>query len=62
MQTAANTGQHVTQEAERLGAVRCHRTERFALLRGGNELPAVVLTDFQFIIFCGKTVKLIAIR
>jgi hypothetical protein len=57
VQTAANTGQNITQEAERLRAIGGDGTERFASLRRIDKLTAVMLADFKFILNCRETVN-----
>ena len=61
MQAAADAGQHVSQETERLRAVGGHRAKWRAFFRRGDKLPAVVLADLQFIVFRRETIELVAV-
>ncbi len=53
--------QDVTQKREGFGTIAGDSAKRYPLLRGGDRLAAVMLANFQFIIFRRETVILIAV-
>lgn len=61
MQAAADARQDVTQKREGFGTIAGDSAKRYPFLRGGDRLAAVMLANFQFIIFRRETVILIAI-
>ncbi len=62
VQAAANSGQHVAQEVERLRPIAGDGAKRFPLARFGNQLAAIVFADLQFVVFRREAIILIAIR
>ena len=61
MQAAADARQDVTQKREGFGTIAGDSAKRYPFLRGGDRLAAVMLANFQFIIFRRETVILIAV-
>lgn len=53
--------QDVTQKREGFGTIAGDSAKRYPFLRGGDRLAAVMLANFQFIIFRRETVILIAV-
>lgn len=61
VQAAADARQDVTQKREGFGTIAGDSAKRYPFLRGGDRLAAVMLANFQFIIFRRETVILIAV-
>ena len=61
MQAAANARQDCAQEWEGFRTVAGYSGKWLTLISRVNDLSAVVLTNFQLVVFCRETVVLIAI-